>query len=397
MRVSKCYTNIVYNCQNEEHTENNRQFQAMATIAITKGGRIFTSWETGGFTEPHPDQFIVVKYSDDDGKTWSDDLFHIETKIVDDKLIFVADSCLWVDPEGKLHLYWTQEDVNKDDEFFEVQHFKPSKLENCYSDCSIQGWIWGDDTVGCTWEMVCDDPDAEEIVFGEPHYAFDYGMINKPLVTKSGRWIFSKYRLDLKVHFAYSDDKGKTYTEIEPICDKTYQDVEPCLFEKEDGTLVCIWRAPQYLRVNYSYDNGETWTPIENTDIETCFSKACVLKLPDGRVFLVNNDDQKDRIRLSFYVSEDEGKTWEKCWLDPRWHVQYPDIDYHNGFVYVVYDRERFRKRQIMFAKINVSEIPHPKSIVELKPISSPQAPLGKNFMPLMEVYGLNKLFEFDR
>ena len=49
------------------------------------------------------DNYIVVRYSDDGGETWSSD-----EMIVDLENLRVTDSILWVDPLDRLWIFWYQ-------------------------------------------------------------------------------------------------------------------------------------------------------------------------------------------------------------------------------------------------------------------------------------------------
>ena len=54
-----------------------RQFQGCPTIAATRGGRLYVGWYSGGVREPHIDNFNLLVYSDDYGKSWSEPLLVI--------------------------------------------------------------------------------------------------------------------------------------------------------------------------------------------------------------------------------------------------------------------------------------------------------------------------------
>ena len=44
-------------------------WKAIATIEVT-GKRIWAAWMAGGSSEPDPDNYVVLSYSDDGGKSW---------------------------------------------------------------------------------------------------------------------------------------------------------------------------------------------------------------------------------------------------------------------------------------------------------------------------------------
>ena len=344
MRKGQIYSKITYKYDPLIHSEEKRIWQAISTIAVTNGGRIFVAYDTGwdGPDPRNPNRYITLRYSDDQGKTFSDELFYIDT--VEDKQIIAGDPCLWLDPNDKLHLFWTQLDLRKidddplDSELYGVEHRNLVNSGN---------WVYFEDSKGTTWEIVCEEPDAENPRFENPRYCFDQGMINKPLYTKSGRIIYSKYRYETVIPFEYSDDMGKTFKPVPHPCKKRYDNCEPCLFQRDDGTIVCIWRAFNFLNINYSYDNGETWTEIEQTNIQTPFTKPAVIKLPSGLVVMCHNDDKRKRQNLCLYTSKDDGKTWDKKILDKRYTVAYPDLDYRNGKLYLVYDHNRYTDKEI--------------------------------------------------
>jgi predicted neuraminidase len=111
---------------------------------------------------------------------------------------------------------------------------------------------------------------------------------------------------------AISDDWGKTWTTSVPLVGPG--NVQPSLARRRDGTLVAYMRdngpAPKRLMMSRSSDRGETWTPVEDTDLPNPGSGAEVFVLASGAWALVYNDLERDRYSLAVSLSEDEGRTW---------------------------------------------------------------------------------------
>ena len=53
------------------YAESIRLYQGCPTVAVTRGGRLFAGWYSGGTTEPHMDNYNLMVQSDDGGKSWS--------------------------------------------------------------------------------------------------------------------------------------------------------------------------------------------------------------------------------------------------------------------------------------------------------------------------------------
>ena len=51
--------------------EANRAWQGCPSIAVTKNGRLFSAWFSGGDFEPCINNYNVLNLSDDGGKSWS--------------------------------------------------------------------------------------------------------------------------------------------------------------------------------------------------------------------------------------------------------------------------------------------------------------------------------------
>ena len=173
-----------------------RQFQGCPTIAATRGGRLYVGWYSGGVREPHIENFNLLVYSDDYGKSWSEPLLVIPSSR--ERLVHALDIQLWLSPDGRLYVYWVQNNVKP--------AIKNPDGSYVYPGYESDGYIFNDFT-HAEWCVVCDDPDAANPVFGEPRYV-DRGFLRcKPLVTSSGRILNFNYDQTSEYYgYSYSDD-----------------------------------------------------------------------------------------------------------------------------------------------------------------------------------------------
>ena len=136
----------------DRYYRNYRYFAMQASIEITKKGRLWSCW-IGGADGPHA--YLIATYSDDFGNSWQDIRLVIDPH--DDALPMNMNThigCLWQDPLGRLWLFYQQ---------------------------SFGMW----DGKGANYAIVCDDPDAENPVWGEPRYISIGASLKKPIVLKS--------------------------------------------------------------------------------------------------------------------------------------------------------------------------------------------------------------------
>jgi hypothetical protein len=67
------------------------------------GGRLWATWYSGG-TNEGPENYVVLITSSDDGRTWSP----IRLVIDPPGYVRACDPNLWVDPRGRLWLFYAQ-------------------------------------------------------------------------------------------------------------------------------------------------------------------------------------------------------------------------------------------------------------------------------------------------
>ncbi len=329
----------------QKYTHEHRIWQGIPSIEVTKKGRIFSTFYSGG-TKEDIDNFVML-YKSDDGKDFSE-LIAVLFK----KDYRCYDPCLWIDPLGRLWFTWA----------LMPEH--------------------------ATYAVICDDPDADELVWSEERLIGYDVMMNKPTVLSTGEWLFpiavwrdgvtvflgkeNDTKQKEKFSFVYrTTDCGKTFEKIggADVPDRSFD--EHMVLELSDGRLAMFVRTYYGIGVSYSYDRGKNWTKGVDSKLIGPSSRFFIGRLPSGRVLFVNNDN-KDIVRrdLTAFLSEDDGATWKyKLLLDEREATSYPDVAIGaDGYLYVTYDRERgvlknrFEDayacaREILFAKITEEDI----------------------------------------
>lgn len=329
----------------KKYTHEHRIWQGIPSIEVTKGGRIFSTFYSGGIKEDI-DNYAMLFKSDDGGKSFSEPI-----AVLFKKDYRCYDPCLWIDPLGRL---W---------------------------------FTWALMTDHATYAVICDDPDADELVWGEERLIGYDVMMNKPTVLSTGEWLFPiavwndgvrvlDPSLDTKqkekFSFVYrTTDCGKTFERIggADVPERSYD--EHMILEREDGVLAMYVRTLYGIGVSYSYDRGVNWTKGVDSKLVGPSSRFFMGRLPSGRVLFINNDS-KDIIRrdLTAFLSEDDGATWKyKLLLDEREATSYPDVAVGpDGYIYITYDRERgalktkledayAAAREILFAKVTEEDI----------------------------------------
>lgn len=328
----------------KKYTTPNRLWQGIPSIEVTKKGRIFMTFYSGGIDE-EIGNFSMVTVSDD-GVNFSEP---IAVAVKDDNRCY--DPCLWIDPLGRLWFTWAE---------------SPFPFRVCGA--------------------ICDDPDADELKWGVPFEMGREVMMNKPTVLSTGEWLFpiAVWNIPIKAKgitdfsgetdrraFAYkSVDNGKTFEKMGGVDMHNRSFDEHMILELNDGRLAMYVRTHYGIGVSYSYDRGKTWTKGENSGYGGPCSRFYIGRLKSGRILLVNHYNFKGRNNLTAMLSEDDGKTWKyRLLLDGRSSVSYPDAkEADDGYIYIAYDRERgcnkhslkqtySDAREILYAKITEQDI----------------------------------------
>jgi predicted neuraminidase len=111
---------------------------------------------------------------------------------------------------------------------------------------------------------------------------------------------------------ARSDDDLRTWKTSAPLV--SAGGVQPSLVRGRDGIIRAWMRdngpRPHRALISESKDDGETWSPVVDSDIVNSGSSMEVILLRDGTQVMIWNDLDDGRHELTVALSEDDGVTW---------------------------------------------------------------------------------------
>lgn len=342
----------------EKYCTKNRIWQGIPGIEVTKNGRIFSVFYTGGSDEELGNYIVLLKSND--GVNFSEPIAAVYKENAR-----CFDECIWIDPLGRLWLIWS---------------------------------VMPDNAV---YGVICENPDADELEWGKEFLIGHDVMLNKPIVLSTGEWLFPISVWGERVWswmperrtkqgklgaFVYrTTDKGKTFEKLGGVVHPDHAYDEHMLIELKDYRIMMLTRTMRGIGVSYSYDRGETWSVPGDSGLGGGNSRFHIRRLKSGNILLViGGENRKGLIAM---ISEDECETWKyKFVLDEREQVSYPDVvESDDEYIYITYDRERgcgkrnfdevyASAREILYAKITEADIEAGKIVDEgsvLKRITS--------------------------
>jgi len=170
---------------------------------------------------------------------------------------------------------------------------------------------------------------------------------NKPIITRTGRWILPAYQEAIyQSQFWLSDDRGQTWQAAAPLLTLPNNNLQPAVVELADGSLYSLMRngaGTGFTWEGRSTDCGKTWKLAERHDLPNPGSGIDLIRLADGRVLLAHNPSKKERTPLSVSVSADDGRTWSspKTIESGPPQLSYPSlIQTHDGMIHLVYSHQ---------------------------------------------------------
>lgn len=329
---------LIWDFSDYEHTEKN--YAREPVIEIMPDGSLVCVMLTGGTTEPHNKNIVVICRSTDGGESWSapEILFKHKNRGVWATEIYTG----FDKPMMILYTY------NAECPYKELQTFvsytedsgktwsRPRQIAPYANGLCLRRGIKmsnGETLFPVYYTEVYDD-------FGE-----------FPEFGAEGFWKGTRHMCGAVV----TDDMGKSYKpfgNIEVDLNNYAKEIgsphmwEPNCVEVEDGHIIMYIRCScsLYLARSESFDYGRTWSKPVETDIPNADAKMTLFKI-GKRIFLVSNlvgdITYEGRTRLSIQSSTD-GKSWKfVCFVDgEKSHRFYSHaaIDEKKKLVYLSYE-----------------------------------------------------------
>lgn len=269
-------------------------------ITLKDGRVLFVYTHFTGGVDDDASAYLASRVSSDGGRTWSAE---DRTVVANDAAFNIMSVSMLRLDKGDIGLFYLRKDSN--------------------SDC--RGYLRRSSDEGETWSeaLLCTP---------EPGY---YVVNNDRIVqTRNGRIVIptanhTHYSSDFTARGAalcyLSDDNGRTWRRSKTVLEAPEGSStglqEPGVAELKDGRLMMLCRTDQGCQLrSFSEDGGETWSPVERTDLLSPVSPASFARIPGkGDLVLLWNDHgaldpalKRKRTPLTLAVLSDEGKTWER-------------------------------------------------------------------------------------
>ncbi|MFA7368965.1 MAG: sialidase family protein, partial [Kiritimatiellales bacterium] len=287
-----------------EYADAVRLFQGIPSIAAAPGGRLWVTWYGGGEGESS-ENYVLLATSGDDGRTWS------KPKMVIDPPFRASEPALWLDPQKRLWFMWNLYPVRS-------SALEQRKFKEQFSNVDAYNTFMGRFNFIATqlWVMMTENPDDENPVWSEPRLvAMETHNMNKPTVLADGTWLWPATPLPSSrpslPRPLFSGDNGKTFRfrgEI-PMGPKDISASEYQVVQRKDGSLWCLNRTQYGIGESFSYDDGNTWTPMVPSKIIQTPSRFFITRLNSGKLLLVKHgpiDQNVGRAQLMAFLSDDD-------------------------------------------------------------------------------------------
>jgi predicted neuraminidase len=307
------------------YAADHRKFQGIPSLTRTAGGRLWATWYASRTDGEDLNNYVIAATRGADARAWVDPVLVIDPD--GEGPVRAFDPQIWVDPDGRLWLFWAQA----------IEH---------------------DGAVAGVWAVTAESGEAASPVWSAPRRLTDGIMMGKPLVLSTGEWVLPvstwEYT-DRSAKMVVSTDGGATWA-VRGACNvppamRVFDEHQ--IIERRDGSLWMLLRSNTgFLLESVSTDRGATWPDAKPSSIEHPSSRFFVRRLGSGRLLMVKHHHTSSRDHLAALVSEDDGATWSSgLMLDERAKVSYPDgVEGEDGMIYVIYDRNRASDKEILMA-----------------------------------------------
>jgi len=326
----------------KQHSPENRKFSGISSLAVSPGGRMWAVWYAGITPGEDLNNYVVVATSGDKGKTWE------EVLVIDPDgtgPIRAYDPEVWIDPDGKLWIFWAQA-------------------------AAQSGGTWSlvtEGTLAGVWALKIDDPEINEPELNSPFRIADGVMMCKPIVLSTGEWVLpvSMWKMEEEcARMVVSTDGGKSWNVRggASVFENVRSFDEHMIVERKNGSLWMLIRTCYGIGESISNDRGYTWSPVVPSKIQHPAARFFIYRLNSGNLLLVKHGPIEMRIgrsHLMAFISNDDGHSWSNgLLLDERPGVSYPDGQQtSDGTIHITYDYNRTKEQNILITSFTEDDI----------------------------------------
>ena len=288
---------------------------------------VYTHFYGGG--GDHAEAYLAARYSEDGGRTWTDEDEKVVPNHADMNVMSVSLLRL---QDGRIALFYI--------------------VKNSLEDCRPVMRVSTDE--GETWSepraVIAENEMGYYVLNNDRVVQLEGGRLVVPVSRHHGpSWDeWSGYGHQMCY---LSDDGGQSWRRSETVLTGERPEggrvmlQEPGVVQLKDGRLMMWCRTDQgYQYLSYSDDRGETWSRMQPSPLESPRSPASIERIPStGDLLAVwnNHESIPDRLRgkrtpLTVAVSRDEGRTWENgrdLYEDPKGWYCYTAIHFADGRV----------------------------------------------------------------
>jgi len=305
-----------------------------SSVVETASGDLIACWFHGSGERQNDDVLIRGARKRKGADKWSEPFVMADSQDLPD-----CNPVLFIDPRGTLWLFWIA--VQNNQWGGSLLKYRTS---NDYDGDGPPVWNW-QDVIHCRplnfeEKATAAIEEAEEkfapLLEGNDRYK---NMIDElkektkdklsrrlgwmtrlhPIMTSDNRMMLGLYTDVWSCSLAaFTEDWGKTWTFSEPIISYSIGNIQPAFVQKKNGNIVAMMRdngMPKQIRRAESADNGVTWGEVTTMEIPNPGSSVDAIVLESGNWVLVCNDTKNGRHKLTAYLSDDEGATWQ--WKRP--------------------------------------------------------------------------------
>jgi predicted neuraminidase len=304
-------------------------YQGAPSVERAANGRLWAAWYGGG-TRDELHNYVILATSDDDGRTWSPSRMVLDPDGCGPVRAF--DPCLWIDPQGRLWLFWGQEDRH------------------------------GMNTLA----MVAAAPVNAAPGWSKPRHIGEGVMAGKPMVLKTGDWLAPVWTWmdERSCRVLRSRDKGATWETAGAVAIADKKDRsrnESMIVERTDGSLWLLVRTGYGIGESVSTDGGKTWSAVQPSAIPHPAAHFLIRRLHSGRLLLVRHAARgtPQKSHLTAFLSDDDGRTWSPGLLiDARGHAAHPDaVEEPDGKIRLIYETQRWKDKQILMLHVTEQDV----------------------------------------